>query len=78
VHVCVWYGDGNEAWGDEEAENAMDDLDGEIASAILTIEQAHTGGLRTVRNAGGSDANETLQVGGNLYLHEVIPLEVKA
>lgn len=77
AHLAVWYGDGQEAWDEQQAEDLLDDLEGQLADAVLTIELAHTGGIKTLRQGPESNANETLIVGGTMYLHEVVSLEVK-
>lgn len=76
VHFAVWYGDGQASYNEQQAEDLLDDLEEELSAAILEIEAAHEGGLRTVRLSGRSDANETLPVGGEIYLHEIVALEV--
>ena len=76
VHLCVWYGDGQANYNELQAEDLLDQLEEELSAAVLEIEAAHTGNLRTVRFVARSDANETLPVGGDLYLHEIVTIEV--
>lgn len=82
AHVLVLYAsptpdspDGID-WHDEDAEDLLDGLESEIADA-LTPPASVAAGI-AVNWSDRSDADTQVVIGGDTYLHEIIPLIVEA
>lgn len=74
LHLFVLYADPGTTWDEEDAEDALDDIEAEVA-ALLDANQ------RTTNWEALDYAERTLAapvvVGGDEYKHEIIPLQVE-
>ena len=75
IHNLVLYADAKAGWTEEEAEDALDGLEYELATRL--DEKANLKGSywKAIRYAGRSIIGKTI-IGGTEYQDEIIPLQV--
>lgn len=71
VHLLALYAI-DDTYTEEVAENALDDLENQLRLALAGNRK--TADWQDIRYTGRSSADEPLVIGGELYLHEIIPL----
>lgn len=74
AHLFVLYASKGGNWTEEDAENTLDQLEFELANAVLDIQNNRL--ISHIRYSGASNADDTAVIGGETYLHEIVPLEV--
>jgi len=75
IHIFVSYGSAtDDSWTEEQAEDALDTVEMEVADALLA---ASTSNLKFIW-VDRSFADEPVEDSGETYLHEIIPISVKA
>lgn len=76
LHTFVLYRDPENpgAWTPAQAEDALDQVEQEVATVILT--HPRTAAWRGIAYAEPSEARDVVVIGGITYLHEVIPVAV--
>lgn len=77
VHTFVLYRDPEdpEAWGPEQAEDALDQLEQEVAAVVLS--NPRTDAWKAIAYAEPTEARSVVEIGGVVYLHEVIPVAMR-
>ena len=76
IHTFVLYPSENTGAGytEQDAENILDDLEYQIASAILSIGSHAL--IKAISYPEQSNADNAVEIGGETYLHEVVPVEI--
>lgn len=76
VHTFVLYPSENtgKGYSEKDAEDILDSLEHQIAGAILNIQGSPL--IQSAAYAEPSDADGTVEVGGETYLHEIIPVAI--
>jgi hypothetical protein len=77
AHVFVLYADAASGWTEEMAEDALDQVEGEIAAVVGNPDNARSVSWEAIFYNGRSNADQAAVIGGETYLHEVIPLQVE-
>lgn len=76
IHTFVIHRSPDDSWTEENAEDALDDIEQQIAQAI-DLQPTRAGAWGLLKYAGPSDAREVLKIEGVDYLHEVITVEAQ-
>ena len=71
VHLLALYSS-NDAYTEAEAENALDDLENQLRQTIAANRK--TADWQDIRYAGKTNADQPILIGGELYLHEIVPI----
>lgn len=74
VHTFVLYPSEHTGknYNEQNAEDILDQLEAQIAQAVLDI-RGHSI-IKSIQYQEGSNADTTVEIGGETYLHEIIPL----
>lgn len=80
VHIFVSYGSAtDDSWTESQAEDGIDTIESEIAEAFLNKDgPTNADGIDKLSWQDRSFADEPVQDSGETYLHEIIPLVIKA
>ncbi|MDD2921791.1 MAG: hypothetical protein PHQ36_05840 [Anaerolineales bacterium] len=77
VHLLALYADLNGGiYNEEAASNLLDDMEQQLSAAV-EAKRTYPGKWQFIGFEGDSQADEPQQVGGDLYLHEVVTLRVR-
>lgn len=76
IHTFVRYEDKASGWTPAQAEDQLDQLEAEIFAVVLA--NGRTASWRAIAYGEPTEARDTVQIGGVVYLHEVIPVAVSA
>lgn len=76
VHTFVLHPseDTGSGYTKENAEDILDDLEREVADAVLAIKNHEL--IKAIAYVSESDANDVVEIGGEAFLHEIIPLQI--
>ena len=72
VHLLALYST-NDTYTEAEAENALDDLENQLRQTIAANRRS-AANWQDLRYAGKSNADQPILIGGELYLHEIVPI----
>ncbi len=74
VHLWVLQVSKDGAWTEEQAEDALDQLEKELAEACLNVQGSRL--ISFIEYEGQSNADGITIIGGEPYLHEIVPVVV--
>lgn len=73
LHTFVLYpSEKTTGYTEQDAENILDQLEQETAEAVLAIKNHEI--IKNIRYGEPSNADDVVEIGGETYLHEIIPL----
>jgi len=73
LHTFVLYpSEKTEGYTEQDAENILDQLEQETAEAVLAIKNHAI--IKNIRYGEPTNADNAVEIGGEMYLHEIIPL----
>jgi hypothetical protein len=75
IHTFVIHRSADGTWTEEDAENALDDLEQQIAQ--ICDQNARNATWDRLAYAGATDARDLVKIEGVDYLHEVIPIHIQ-
>lgn len=75
VHSFVLYpSKATDGYTEQDAENILDEIEHQVADAFLSI--ANNPVIKAISYGETSNADNTIEIGGETYLHEIMPVEV--
>lgn len=75
VHILVLYAE-RDGWTEQQAEDLLDSLESQVGHLTEDGDKTRGAGWEAVEYDDRSNADGTLEIGGDEYLHEIIPLVV--
>ncbi len=73
AHLFVLYASKDGSWTEENAEDTLDQLEFELAVAVLDVQGNKI--ISEINYSEASNADDPVVIGGETYLHEIVPLE---
>ena len=74
IHLWVLQVSKDGTWTEEQAEDALDQLEKELAEACLSVQGSSL--ISFIEYEGQSNADGIVIIGGEPYLHEIVPVVV--
>lgn len=75
VHLFVLHRDPAANWDEEQAEALLDEIEAALG-ALLDANRRNPPAWQRISYSGPSNASETITLNGQVYLHEVVSLDV--